>query len=176
MRGSDIVVLEPTYPQSSLVCLHSIYEIAKVLPMGCIRVGILDAFAMGYPDLDITSMLATNPKLQIMLEYLLIAIRSEWPKVRMPKQFQAMHGDMSGFFEIRMQDGKKNFRIFLKPVKLNGEYLLLIASGTKPRRAEFPSSLYLRVRALAAEFEASLNPLSLFEEIAEYRHPGPAEV
>jgi len=138
--------------------------------MAGIRIGILDAFAMGYPDLDITSVLLANPRLQSKLESLLIAIRSEWPHVRMPKQFQAMHGDMSGYFEIRMQDGKSNFRIFLKPISIDGEFLLLIASGTKSRRAGFRSSTYSNVRLLMENFEAAPNPHSLFEEITASQH------
>lgn len=136
-----------------------------VLPMAGIRIGVLDASALGHPELDVSSALEANPKLQSKLLPILIAIQSEWPHVRMPKQFQAMHGEMAGFFEIRMQDGQENFRVFLKPVQLKEDFLLLLASGTKSRRTGFPSLFYSSVRALAEEFAASQNQLSLFEEI-----------
>ena len=133
--------------------------------MAGIRIGVLDASALGHPELDVSSALEANPKLQSKLLPILIAIQSEWPHVRMPKQFQAMHGEMAGFFEIRMQDGQENFRVFLKPVQLKEDFLLLLASGTKSRRTGFPSLFYSSVRALAEEFAASQNQLSLFEEI-----------
>lgn len=130
-----------------------------VLPMAGIRIGVLDASALGHPELDVSSALEAK------LLPILIAIQSEWPHVRMPKQFQAVHGEMAGFFEIRMQDGQENFRVFLKPVQLKEDFFLLLASGTKSRRTGFPSLFYSSVRALAEEFAASQNQLSLFEEI-----------
>lgn len=154
-----------TYPQGGLLLLQRGDGQTTVLRMAGIRIGVLDAYALGYPDLDLNSALEANPRLQAKLLPILLAIQSDWPHVRMPKQFQAMHGDMAGFFEIRVQDGRENFRVFLKPIQLKEEFLLLLASGTKSRRTGFPSSFYSTVRVLAGQFAASQNPLSLFEEI-----------
>lgn len=153
------------YPQGGLALLRRSEGQTTVLRMAGIRIGVLDAYALGYPDLDLNSALEANPRLHVKLLPILVAIQSEWPHVRMPQQFQAMHGDMAGFFEIRMQDGRENFRVFLKPVQLKEDFLLLLASGTKSRRTGFPSSFYSTVRALAGEFAASEHPLALFEEI-----------
>lgn len=167
MRGCDILILSQGLQLSTEgFGVSAMRSRSNCSPThGWDSVGVLDASALGYPELDVSSALEANPKLQSKLLPILIAIQSEWPHVRMPKQFQAMHGDMAGFFEIRMQDGQENFRVFLKPVQLKEEFLLLLASGTNSRRTGFPSSFYSTVRELEGQFAASQNPLSLFEDI-----------
>lgn len=74
-------------------------------------------------------------------------------------QWQAMHGDMSGFYEARaMGPGKRLYRVFCilerEAVGLPGPSLVIITGLDKPNETAFSKADYRRVRELGDEYRA----------------------
>jgi hypothetical protein len=69
--------------------------------------------------------------------------------------WEAMHGDMAGFYEARAMQGQMLYRLFciLEHDPANGRHLLVVIDGAaKPKRTAIPATVYARVRARGAEY------------------------
>ena len=118
------------------------------------KVHFLDTARLGFSDLDPMSFLeSTNTQTKFLA--ITQALIMQWPNFNSPKYFQSLRGELSGFQEIRIQDGKNNIRFFTKVLSIYGEALLIIAGGAKLRRTGFDQGFYLRVLALYERWEAS---------------------
>lgn len=86
------------------------------------------------------------------------------PQFRGGLRYQAMHGDMTGWFEIRTKHRKRLYRLFClqdrKAPGLSRPALVLITVGDKPNESAFSRSSYTEVRALGEEHLSS-NPRSV---------------
>lgn len=133
--------------------------------MSGIRVVVLDAAALGFPNSDVRSFLFQNPYLLEKYWKVSNLLAASWPSVNFPNYFQAMHGDMSGFFEIRLQHGKTNARFFAKVVAGDGEFILVVTAASKQRRSGFSPLVYLIARRVYAEFLEHPNPSSLLRDL-----------
>ncbi|MDQ6909444.1 MAG: hypothetical protein M3Z84_01465 [Actinomycetota bacterium] len=75
-------------------------------------------------------------------------------------QWQAMHGDMKGWFEARDRHGRWLYRVFCvlerdgAAIGLGGPSLVLITGMRKPNETAFTSRDYARVRKLGDEYRA----------------------
>lgn len=72
-------------------------------------------------------------------------------------QWQAMHGSMKGFHEVRVTGpGRRRYRLFCildrDPPGLGGPSVVLITGMDKPPGSGFSEADYRRVRALGREF------------------------
>lgn len=70
-------------------------------------------------------------------------------------KWEAMHGDMAGMYEIRVQGGGKNHRLFCildRGEDLGGPSIVCIDGLSKPRRRPANDRDYRRVRRYADEF------------------------
>ncbi|MDP8931003.1 MAG: type II toxin-antitoxin system RelE/ParE family toxin [Actinomycetota bacterium] len=70
-------------------------------------------------------------------------------------KWEAMHGDMAGLFEIRVQGGGKNHRLFCildRGEDLGGPSIVCIDGLSKPPRQAASDRDYRRVRQFADEF------------------------
>jgi hypothetical protein len=71
-------------------------------------------------------------------------------------KWEAMHGDMAGFFEVRVQGGGANHRLFCilerEAEDLGGSCIVCIDGLSKPRRTAANPSDYKRVRRYRNEF------------------------
>lgn len=67
-----------------------------------------------------------------------------------------MHGDMAGIYEIRVQGGGKNHRMFCVLERnagdLGGPSIVCIDGLSKPRREAAKDRDYRRIRALVEKF------------------------
>lgn len=72
-------------------------------------------------------------------------------------KWEAMHGDMAGYYEVRVQGGDKNHRLFCVLARdaddLGGPSIVCIDGLSKPRRTAASARDYARVRRLGAEFQ-----------------------
>lgn len=75
-------------------------------------------------------------------------------------KWEAMHGDMSGFYEVRVDGPQRHhYRLFCLlerdggAVGLNGPSVVLITGKDKPFMTELSKRDYAEVRALGAEFQ-----------------------
>ena len=68
-----------------------------------------------------------------------------------------MHGDMAGFYEIRVQGGGKNHRLLCLLVRnaddLGGPSIVCLGGLSKPRREKADPKDYRRIRGYREEFE-----------------------
>lgn len=70
-------------------------------------------------------------------------------------KWEAMHGDMAGFYEIRVQGGGKNHRLFClldRGDDLGGPSIVCIDGLSKPPRQAADARDYRRVRRYGDEF------------------------
>ena len=71
-------------------------------------------------------------------------------------KWEAMHGDMSGFYEVRVQGGGHNHRLFRVLERhaedLGGPSIVCIGGLSKPRRSAAPAQDHRRIRRFGAEF------------------------
>lgn len=72
-------------------------------------------------------------------------------------KWEAMHDDMAGYFEVRVQGGGMNHRLFCileRDAKdLGGSSIVCIAGLSKPRRTAAQRRDYLRVKRYGVEFQ-----------------------
>lgn len=77
--------------------------------------------------------------------------------------WEAMHGDMTGYFEVRKKYRGMHYRLFCRldeDAEGAAPLLTLVCGMTKPDRTTFEASDYAAVRALGDEYLAR-NPRSL---------------
>jgi Txe/YoeB family toxin of Txe-Axe toxin-antitoxin module len=71
-------------------------------------------------------------------------------------KWEAMHGDMSGLYEVRVQGGGMNHRLFCilerDAVDLGGSSIVVIDGLSKPKRSAAKPKDYRRVLRMKAEF------------------------
>lgn len=70
-------------------------------------------------------------------------------------KWEAMHGEMAGLYEVRIQGGGKNHRLFCildRENDLGGPSIVCIDGLSKPARQPAHQRDYRRVRQYAAEF------------------------
>jgi hypothetical protein len=71
-------------------------------------------------------------------------------------KWEAMHGDMAGFYEVRVQHGGLNHRVFCvlerDAVDLGGSSIVCLGGLSKPRRAAAQPRDYRQIRRYGAEF------------------------
>jgi hypothetical protein len=80
-------------------------------------------------------------------------------------KWEAMHGEMSGFYEVRIDGppGRTHYRLFCvldSQARGHGPMLIIIDGDKKPVRTEMPAKVYARVRRYRDEY-LSRNPRSL---------------
>lgn len=73
-------------------------------------------------------------------------------------QWQAMHGSMKGYYEVRcMGPGKRLYRLYCflenPAADLGGPSVVAITGLTKPNNSAFSESVYAKVRKLGDEFK-----------------------
>lgn len=72
-------------------------------------------------------------------------------------KWEVMHGDMAGYYEIRVQGGGMNHRLFCllerNATDLGGPSIVCIDGLSKPRRSPAKPRDYRRVRRYGDEFE-----------------------
>ncbi len=72
-------------------------------------------------------------------------------------KWEAMHGDMAGYYEVRVQGGGKNHRLFClleRDAKdLGGSSIVCLDGLSKPPRAAAHPRDYKKVRGYRSEFE-----------------------
>ena len=72
-------------------------------------------------------------------------------------KWEAMHGDMAGFYEIRVQGGAKNHRLLCLLIRdaddLGGPSIVCLGGLSKPRRERADPRDYRRIRGYREEFE-----------------------
>lgn len=75
-----------------------------------------------------------------------------------------MHGDMTGWFEVRTKHRRQLYRMFClqdrRAPGLPGPALVMVTGGDKPSESTFSKSFYRQVRLLGDEYLAS-NPRSV---------------
>ena len=73
-------------------------------------------------------------------------------------KWEAMHGAMAGFFEVRVQRGEFNYRLLCRlerpAADLGGPSLVCIDGLRKPKRSKAADRDYRRIRRFGAEFDA----------------------
>ena len=86
------------------------------------------------------------------------------PQFRGGLRYQAMHGEMTGWFEVRTKHRKRLYRLFCLQDRtapgLPRPALVLVTGGDKPNESAFSKAFYRRVRALGEEYLSS-NPRSV---------------
>jgi len=142
---------------------------------GQTKIFVLLGANLSYPEFDVSKILLSNPTLLEKFISFAEFLRSEWPHARAPKLLQAMHGEMAGFFEIRIQVAKKNYRFFMRPEPQSRAVLIVCAAAAKPRRTGFPRSLYSDVQALWSAFLATEDREQLLLEIRPLEGSGPQQ-
>jgi Txe/YoeB family toxin of Txe-Axe toxin-antitoxin module len=72
-------------------------------------------------------------------------------------KWEAMHGDMAGYFEVRVQGGGMNHRLFCRLERdaedLGGSSIVCIDGLSKPPRSAANARDYRRVKRYGAEFQ-----------------------
>lgn len=136
----------------------------------CIQ--IISTESLGYAELDPKQALSSNPHLLRKVLPVLALIEARWPKVQSPKYIQAMHGDMAGFFEIRIQLSRENHRIFFRPLTIDSQTLVIIAATSKLRRSGLAASTYEQVRLIWKSFLKHPEKSALLETISIDLDPG----
>lgn len=72
-------------------------------------------------------------------------------------KWEAMHGEMSGFFEIRTQDGGMNHRLFCllerNAADLGGSSIVVVSGLSKPKRSAAHPKDYRWALLMRNEFE-----------------------
>lgn len=79
-------------------------------------------------------------------------------------KWEAMHGDMAGFYEVRVQGGGMNHRLLCLLVRdagdLGGPSIVCLGGLSKPRREKADPRDYRRIRGYREEFERYRTVLS----------------
>ena len=79
-------------------------------------------------------------------------------------KWEAMHGDMAGFYEVRVQGGGMNHRLLCLLVRdaddLGGPSIVCLGGLSKPRREKADPKDYRRIKRCREEFERHRKVLS----------------
>jgi hypothetical protein len=101
---------------------------------------------------------ALSPKLVAEIQAVLDAVAdAPPPSFSGGGKWEAMHGDMSGFFEVRVRGDGKNHRVFCvlerDAADLGGSSIVVIDGLSKPKRSAAKPKDYRRALAMLAEWE-----------------------
>lgn len=75
--------------------------------------------------------------------------------------WEAMHDEMAGFYEVRIDSGKTHYRLFCilekegKKVGLKGPSIVILMGLTKPFRTVLSKGDYQKVKAMGEEYRSS---------------------
>ncbi len=73
------------------------------------------------------------------------------------EKWEAKHGDMAGFYEVRVQGHGRNHRLFCLLIRdaadLEGSPIVCLGGLSKPRRQPAEARDYARIRSYRQEFE-----------------------
>ena len=79
-------------------------------------------------------------------------------------KWEAMHGDMAGFYEVRVQGGGMNHRLLCLLIRdaedLGGPSIVCLGGLSKPRRERANPRDYRRIKGYREEFERHRKVLS----------------
>lgn len=79
-------------------------------------------------------------------------------------KWEAMHGDMAGFYEVRVQGGGMNHRLLCLLIRdaddLGGPSIVCLGGLSKPRRERANPRDYRRIKGYREEFERHRRVLS----------------
>lgn len=114
-----------------------------------------DDVRRGVPAIDFFETLP--PKVAAEIHAVLAAVAAAPPpSFSGGGKWEAMHGDMSGYFEVRVRGGGMNHRLFCILERgaedLGGSSIICIDGLSKPRREAANSRDYRRVRRYGDEF------------------------
>lgn len=112
------------------------------------RVEVLDASKLGFADLDVSNYLDRHPAALIRFVNITEALSREGISFRGGGYWEAMHGEMSGFFEIRFRIGGIHNRFFCRFIRGENQLILVIAAAGKASGTLLQPSFYKRVREL----------------------------
>jgi hypothetical protein len=101
---------------------------------------------------------ALSPKLVAEVQAVLDAVAdAPPPSFSGGGKWEAMHGDMSGFFEVRVRGDGKNHRVFCVLERdapdLGGSSIVVIDGLSKPKRSAAKPKDYRRALEMRAEWE-----------------------
>ncbi len=100
---------------------------------------------------------ALTPKCAAEIHAVLDAVAAAPPPVFSGGgKWEAMHGEMSGFYEVRVQCAGENHRLFCKLERgaddLGGPSIICVGGISKPRRSAARPRDFREIRQYAAEF------------------------
>ena len=137
-----------TGPKSGSVTLKWEFYSSPMFP---ISVALLDTRSLGYPKLDPMNLLEVDDALAARFAAIANAVCQAWPKFKGGGLWKAMHGEMQGFFEIRISKGKTNYRFICHPIQRGEQLLIVVAGAAKPRQTGLPESFYEDVKTVFAK-------------------------
>lgn len=114
-----------------------------------------DDAARAVPAIDFLSGLP--PKVQYEIHAVLSAVaEAPPPSFAGGGKWEAMHGDMAGYYEVRVQGGGRNHRLFCLLERnagdLGGPSIVCLGGLSKPKRAAARPRDYAVIRQFRAEF------------------------
>lgn len=118
------------------------------------RVGfIVDAGDAQVPARQFLRGLPAKPAAQMTA--VLLAVRDAPPyRFAGSGKWEAMHGDMSGFHEVRGRSGQTLHRLFcLLDRSLDVPTLVVVSGGSKPNRSRMDPRIYAEGRRRRAQYE-----------------------
>ena len=124
-------------------------------PMFPISVALLDTRSLGYPKLGPMNLLGVDDALAARFAALANAVYQAWPKFKGGGLWQAMHGEMQGFFEIRISKCKTNYRFICHPIQRGEQLLIVVAGAAKHRQTGLPESFYQDVKTVLQRLAGS---------------------
>ncbi len=96
-----------------------------------LEVAIINAEILGFSEFDVLTNLSNSPNpLQIRFFAIVDAVAEQWPRFQAGGYWEAMHGKMAGFYEIRIRNRGLNHRFFCRII--DGKLLLIICYLCKP--------------------------------------------
>lgn len=99
------------------------------------------------------------PKVRSEIQAVLDAVAaSPPPSFSGGGKWEAMHGDMAGFYEVRVQGGGQNHRLFCilerEALDLGGPSIVAIGGLSKPKRSAADPRDYRRIKRYGVEFQS----------------------
>lgn len=111
-----------------------------------IQPGILDAESLGFMREDTIRVLENSPtSISIRFFAIVEAVCDQWPRFSGGGYWEAMHGDMSGYYEIRIRNQTLNYRFFCRSER---GLLLIICCLRKRVGSTFKPDEYERVKGI----------------------------
>ncbi len=111
-----------------------------------IQPGILDAESLGFEREDTLRVLENSPaNVSIRFFAIVDAVCDQWPTFSGGGYWEAMHGEMSGYYEIRIRNQTLNYRFFCRS---EGSLLLIVCCLRKRVGTAFKPGDYAKVKGI----------------------------